>query len=217
MTSVASFDSYEYVGVIVPGSIVVASAGWLFGAGPAGEALWNTTVGGLGIFVILAFVAGHLLQAVGNGLEAVWWRWRDGMPTDWIRDRPSTLISASQSEKLAGQIRAVLKLDLGGDVGAVPKADWHPIVRQVYAAVATSGRAERVDQFNRTYGLLRGIAAGCLSGTLLSLLELPDALGATILLGIATGLAIFRMDRFGRHYARELFVQFLQLPTKEML
>jgi hypothetical protein len=41
-------------------------------------------LGGLGVFVLIAYATGHLLGAIGNLIEAVHWRTQGGMPTNWI-------------------------------------------------------------------------------------------------------------------------------------
>ncbi len=65
------FDFYEFAGVIAPGAVVLYVL-WLI---LPDVAPFLTTrelsIGSLGLFVILAYVAGHLVQAVGNGLEKV--------------------------------------------------------------------------------------------------------------------------------------------------
>ncbi|MBL8809844.1 MAG: hypothetical protein JNM43_06665, partial [Planctomycetaceae bacterium] len=89
---------------------------------------------------------------------------------------------------------------------------WYGITRQIYAAVSAAGRAGRVDTFNGNYGLNRGLAASLLTIAILVLFtgrsNWPYSVG--LLLGAIA--ALYRMHRFARHYARELFVQFLQLP-----
>lgn len=65
------------------------------------------------------------------------------------------------------------------------------------------------------YGLNRGIAAGLLVVVVATLLQTPINWLAVTGVGVAAALATYRMHRFARHYARELFVQFLQLPAKE--
>ncbi|HCR66526.1 MAG TPA: hypothetical protein DIW38_08445, partial [Oceanicaulis sp.] len=66
------FEAYDYIGVIVPGSILVVTASLLF---PEWTSLLGAsiTLGDLGLVLILAFLAGHLLQAVGNLWETIVW------------------------------------------------------------------------------------------------------------------------------------------------
>jgi len=82
------------------------------------------------------------------------------------------------------------------------------VAREVYSIVSSVGKANRIDTFNGNFGLLRGVAAAVL---VLFVAAALIAKGARILAVLAAlfVLAIERMHRFSRHYAIELFVQFL--------
>jgi hypothetical protein len=86
----------------------------------------------------------------------------------------------------------------------------------MYAAIAGSGQssAERINIFNGNYGLHRGLAAALLMALGIVVVQGVASWWNIGLLLAATGLCLARMDRFGCHYARELFVQFLNLPAK---
>ena len=174
----------------------------------------NISVGGFGIFLILAYVGGHLVQAIGNALETIWWKLWGGMPTDWVWQGKRTLLSAAQMTAL-GELTK--KLGLGGsvDTKAMPSSAVSAMTRQVYALVASEGRAGRVDVFNGNYGLMRGIASALLF--VACLIMATDFRNWVVALAVLGGAAIsvYRMHRFGRLYARELFVQFLVLPLPE--
>jgi hypothetical protein len=88
----------------------------------------------------------------------------------------------------------------------------HPIFRQIYAMVRAAGRDDRAHTFNGNYGLFRGIASAAIVAAVAIVLVRGWAswpLAAAFL--AAAGLAIFRMHRFAKHYARETYVQFLAL------
>ena len=89
------------------------------------------------------------------------------------------------------------------------KKDWYLIVREIYTQVSVSGNTERIDAFNRNYGLLRGIAASLLvvgvSAAICSAASW-SAISILFILAIASG---YRMYRFGKNYARELFLTYL--------
>jgi hypothetical protein len=96
------------------------------------------------------------------------------------------------------------------------KRDWYSITRQVYAEVAARSSNSRVDIFNGNYGLTRGIASALLIGLVLLLIVHGFTYWQIILaLLVGIGVALYRMHRFGILYARELFVQFLQLHNIE--
>jgi hypothetical protein len=163
-------------------------------------------LGGLGVFAALAYVAGHLTQAVGNLLEGVYWRFWGGMPSDWVRT--GKMLSTKQYERLA----ATLESRVGTkDLATIAPGHWFPVTREIYAAVAQAKRADRVEVFNGLYGLSRGIAAAGVILLLAVPFRDPRAWGAMLGLAVLTVVATYRMHRFGKTYARELFVQFLDL------
>jgi len=76
------FDAYEIIGVITPGSILLFGLALVF---PDLKALFfaeGFSLGDLGLFLVLSFVAGHLIQAVGNLIESIVWWPLGGMPTE---------------------------------------------------------------------------------------------------------------------------------------
>ena len=228
------FDFYEFVGVIVPGAVfltgVAGSFGMYHGAvdiivpgavfltGVALESPWDPwekfwlerigdpSIGGLVLGVILAYAAGHLVQAVGNMVEKAWWWAWGGMPSDWPRSGSHTLIAPHQVSQLEERVRTLLHQP-DFKLSSTGRRDWYSIVRQVYAAVAGDSRSSRVDVFNGNYGLCRGLAASFLA--LIPSVALIDWPGWGVVagLGLAAGIALYRMHRFGVHYGREVFVQ----------
>ena len=208
------FDFYEFTGILLPGAIVLTALVVLFPSWGLPTLIKDISVGGLGIFIVLAYAVGHLVQAVGNLIEAVWWKCWGGMPTNWLLTKPARLLAEHQISLLQEHLRKQLGL-ASFDITSSSLSDWHAITRQIYAAVAGAGRAGRVDTFNGNYGLNRGLAAGLLA--VLALLPTQTTMDwrLVVCVLVGAGLALYRMHRFARHYARELFVQFLQLPERE--
>lgn len=201
------FDAYEFLGIVAPGAIVVFGASLVFPEIKAYIADSGVTVGGLGIFLILSYVVGHLVQAFGNLLEKAVWFPFGGMPTQWVLKQNQRLLADVQTKKLFSAIRASHP---GFDPeGTTSRSDWFSITREVYARIRAAGKVDRIEAFNRNYGLLRGISASFLVSTLLAgVLGLASG-GALLVMAFASMLAIYRMYRFGVHYGRELFITFL--------
>ncbi len=203
------FDAYEYVAVIAPGAVLMFGGLVLFPHLNPLPVQKGFTIGDLGIFMLLAFVAGHLVQAVGNLIEKVWWFFFGGMPTEWVVGKPERLLAQVQVDKLSAKVADDLGVD--GGLPKISKQDWFPITRQIYAKVNAAGRSGRADVFNRTYGLMRGVTASFFMLAILVMVadfqEWRVALGASIL----GAVALARMHLFGKHYAREVFVQYLTL------
>lgn len=206
------FDFYEIVGILVPGSMLLLGIWIIFPAIRLSPQDASLALGEFGIFTILSYGVGHLVQAVGNGLELVWWRLWRGLPSDWVRSESHPLLFDTQRKALLDQIPSKLGIAMPA-IDTLSSAAWFGITRQIYAAVAAASRSQRIDIFNATYALSRGIAASLVSLAVLALLQFRwTGLKPSALLFAGVVIAIYRMHLFGKHYARELFVQFLQLP-----
>jgi hypothetical protein len=203
------FDPYEYIGVIIPGIVVVITLILLY---PATGYILNSgvSVGEFGLILIVSIVAGHLIQAFGNVFETVLWGLSGGMPTAWPANGDTKLLSQKQVDRL----QAALKSDFECELLEL-KSGRGPI-REVNAIVRQKGKVDRIETFNRNYGLMRGIATALLLASGLILLKdyhnWPLALGMVF----ASAVATFRMVRFGEHYAREMFVEYLRCRELEV-
>ncbi len=188
-------DSYEFVGVIVPGVIVTYGFGLMFPELGFFAAAQKISFGELGLMLVLAFVAGQLTQAFGNIIETIWWIGR-GWPRDWVLRRHGHILAASQYEEFFKKVGGTLGL-ARFNAAKTTSRDWAAINRQIYAMVSNAGRATRVDLFNGNYAMFRGIvaavvvvaAAGAVSN------RIPDC---RIYLGLVfvLVLALARMRRF---------------------
>lgn len=206
-----AFDFYEFTGVLVPGVITLYGVSRLFPDSTHLFAQGSLSVGDLGVFAVLAYAGGHLVQAFGNLLETGFWKLSGGMPSGWVRNPKRTFLSAEQTAALQDRVAALFPGKSSTPLGERNAKEWFAITRQIYAAVLAAGRAQRIDTFNGNYGMFRGISAGLL----VCLFLLPFSASRNWLVaGVCAtlaALALARMRRFGVHYARELFIQFLQL------
>lgn len=206
------FDYYEFAGVLAPGATLLFGLCILFPALASHLQGKEFTAGDFGVFVLLAYVAGQLIQALGNAIEWVWWKAWGGWPTEWPRTGKGHLLSKPQTEQLGSAIRHMLGVSDASDVLEIPRKDWMAVTRQIDAAVQAAGCSKRVETFNGNYGLNRGLAASLVTLTVLTLAT--QGLAAwrpALLLAVGCGIALYRMHRFARHYGRELLVQFLNL------
>ena len=206
MAEVKALDPYEYVGVVAPGAVVAVA---LFAVWPqAKEALLtkDLSLGEFGVFLVCAFVLGHIVQAVGSMLEWLIFK-PTGIPTDWLRRSKTALISASQRLRLDEK----LKVQQGADfsIESTSEDDWYAITREIYASISGADRAKRVDAFNRTYGLMRGITAALIGATIWFLVTRWSQWAWPATTAALAVLALFRMVQFAILYARELFVQYV--------
>lgn len=204
-----SFDAYEVIGVITPGSVVtlLMALQW-----PEFRALLGQeglSVGGLGVFVVTCFVVGHLVQAAGNLVDGLVWMPR-GLPTAWVRHPHQQLITPAQREQL--QARIVAMEPGAADIAVLDRAAWRGVTARMYGRVNTAGRAGRIDICNRTYGLSRGLAAAFLVSGVWLAIDAAKPTSPAILAWSLAAVALFRMVRAGVHYARSLLIAFIDLP-----
>ncbi len=195
-----AFDFYEYAGILVPGAVFIIGLLWLFPDGRALLSKEGVTLGELGLFVIVAYAAGQLVQAVGNYIEWAWWKLWGGMPSVLVLG--GKYVTADQHRRILDAIRSG-GMSADPNLEKLPRVQRLAIVREMYSVVVAAKRASRVDIFSGNYGLMRGLAAA-----ILILLGAQSLLVAGVLT-IMLLLALQRMHRFSKHYAIELFVQYL--------
>ncbi len=212
-------SAYEYGAVIGPGALFLY--GVMLLAPPASPLLnpSGLTVGDLGVFLILAFVAGQILQSAGNLLETAVWRISGGWPTERLllgralsggSGRDSRILNEVQIDGLRASLSKVLRYDVTFDARSTP---WDLIYRAMYAEISNTQRTSRIDSFNRSYGMLRGITVALAAlGLIVIVVALPAKTsgfwmgGMLLALSVVTGI---RMVRFGENYAMELVTEFL--------
>ena len=198
-------DFYEFVALVIPGSVFLVGFGYLFDTRQFHDLLAPQTFGNLSIHLLLAYVIGHLLQAIGNWIEAVYWRpWR-GMPTDWPISRNGT----SQSTRARSSLVKFCGYDKLDD--AVDLDTWRGLVAQARSTIYAAGRSGRLQFFNGNYGMFRGLLAA--EGTLavLALWAPVDRSRFYPLALLVIGLTGYRMHRFSVHYAREFYAVVAEL------
>jgi hypothetical protein len=120
------------------------------------------------------------------------------------------LLAGPQIDRLLSHIRSRLGFELETIIG-LERRSWWPVSRQLYADVLKHGKPQRIDIFNGNYGLNRGLCASTAALCIVALFE-SDWWVAMGLLA-ASSMYLFRAYRFGIHYARELYLQFLTLPA----
>jgi hypothetical protein len=202
---------YEQVGIIIPGSVLLF--GSLFFQPDMRSLLTKdgVSVGQLGIFVLLSYAAGHLMAAVGNGIEWLFWKPFGGMPSDWVIKPEQTLLAAAQMTNLEERVRTLLGIDFE-KIAGMTTSEWRPISKQIYARLMKDGQTGRIDTFNGNYGLNRGLTSAMLMMAVLSLTH--EMWGPA--LGVFAVACVFlcRMYRFGVHYGHELYMQFLVISEQ---
>lgn len=201
-----NFDFYEFTGIVAPGVILIASS-LLAIMDPVD--LLEIKLGASFIFIVVAYVSGHILQSLGNWFEFVWWKVFGGMPTDWVQKKAEPILSNDQRQKLFSAIERNEGIE-NSRLSQMGHRDWFLLVRSLYVVIQACGQVERIERFNGNYGMLRGVSVSCFISGLIIFMA-PDGkeiYGAALI--IAGILSSIRMHRFAKYYARELFLQYIK-------
>ena len=208
MDTSKTFDAYEVIGIITPGTVValLLTLEW-----PQLKVLMGSdglSVGDLGLFLVLAFVLGHLIQALGNIIE---WCFAtvEGMPSSWVREPNQTLLTSAQREVLLAKVSAMEGVTV--DPAKVNKAAWRNIVMRAYGRVRTAGKSARIDAFNRNYGLFRGLSAAFIAVLGWYAYAHPSSHQQLAIVGVLALASLLRMRRASINYARSLLHEFMDL------
>jgi hypothetical protein len=110
--------------------------------------------------------------------------------------------------RIPAQLNSVLNTSVSGNED---DAAWRPLIAQMAIAVANAGRGERLQKFNGNFGLFRGLCAALV--TLCAYAAFEHLWLATAILIVLVWATRFRMKRFSKYYARELWMQFLALDA----
>lgn len=198
-------DAYEYVGLVVPGSIPVFVLTLL--SDPVREVIAKDGIdlGGFGIFVLLALVVGFLVQAIGNWIETIE-RWT-GV------DVSARLLKSKQivTEIQRARLDTLLQAEGYPPLSAMSYENWRAIRAIMASHIRSNCSTSRLDTFVRMYGLGRGLAAAFLLSLAMTLaFPAHGETRWTYLLVLAGGtiLAYSRSRRFSTQYLRELVVEY---------
>src|SRR5260221_1793482 len=214
---------YDQIAILVPGSILLFSIIFI---SPKLYILFGKegiTVGGLGLFGVVAFATGHVLAGFGQILEETCWSFFGGPPQHWITDNRSIprgkisqlckplLLTDEQLKRLEEQLRKRLNLLENRNLTDLPTHEWPPMFTQLYRD-ARDNNCGRIDIFLTVRALNRNLTATLFLITIafalygdryLSLLSLISALA--LLVG---------MHHSAVRFAEEVFSQFLLLPNE---
>ena len=204
---------YEQAALLVPGTVALFGLLILF---PELRPLFienGITVGGLGLFLVIAYALGHLIAAGGNLLEALVWWPCGGMPSSWVvASGRFQLLSADQQAALLRKVNSRHQLELETLQG-ISKAEWRGHFHQLYCDVRQSGSTARLETMLGNYGLNRGLAAALLALLVTAIIRLPpDTIWYLAALVLALVGYTARTVRFGVYWAREVYIAFLLLP-----
>ena len=199
---------YDFVGVIIPGSVLLIGLGLLFDLGKLAEIAIPRDAGLVTAHLVLAYVAGQLLQALSDWLELLYWRCWKGRPTDWPLNRerhPFGINAVSEVTRLyhKGEPKPEAA---SASLSAPDLAEWHRCVSYAVNASAAEKLHDRMQIFNSLCSMFRGMLTSFLLLLVLVLAFIRPVQPAVPVVLLAAGLlSVYSMHKFSRLYAAELF------------
>jgi hypothetical protein len=111
-----------------------------------------------------------------------------------------------------------VKKDFSVDLEIISQNDWWQTVREMDLRLQGFNALEKVQQYNQTYGFMRGLAASFLLLGVVTAIAHPGQWVLSLVCLSVSVLAFFRMHRFGVHYGRGLLQAYLaNAASKERL
>lgn len=204
----SSFDAYEYVGVIVPGALPTLAAALLFPELSSFLHSEGFALGDFGIFLIISFVIGHVVQMFGGLIDRAQDMLGIGKADRALNNREKWFGRAQWAE-----FESLFANLVSANPSSIDKNNYDQAIRATYAVVRAEGRAHRVDAFNRNFGMCRGLVAG----SLLTIALLFATGGsqhiyyAMLIFGFLSVPLFVRMRRFSHLFIAELVAQAIAL------
>jgi hypothetical protein len=215
-----SFDLYEYVGYIVPGSVLLVClmplCPWIKSEFSGG------TLANVGVFLIVTFLLGHFLHVVAHGIEKELQLACEGgvYGEDAAVNHPGTLLTAAELEDLSTKVEQKFKVKLKAPI--TDYVEWCNITLRIEDAVNSAKHGALLSTFIKDYGLYLGLTTAF---GLVFVIYFPLAFAGTrpisvppprmqvrivfLISLIGFCLALYRMLYFARLFTREQFVSFL--------
>jgi hypothetical protein len=212
-----TFNTYQFIAVIVPGACFLYLINFIAPQVSPISIDTDISLGSASIFTIISFVFGYLIQEVGHVIEHILWS-KNGMPTEQILSgSESNRINASTRDLIIDKIKKDFPT-LNANSGSTDAS--HSFESKcIYSFIAKHGRNSRIDIHNGTYGLFRGISA-CfmlLSIATLGILIFSNSnphWATYLVFPCFLVLSLFQMNRYGWHYAEQLFSEYLNLEAQ---
>jgi ABC-type multidrug transport system fused ATPase/permease subunit len=195
------FSFYEFVGVLVPSIILLYFAEMIMEMAYNKSFIEFETLGESVIFIVIAYGFGHILNSVGNIFEKIVWGFIGGMPTSWLNKSPRFRLKLFDSLE-----KGLIQAKIQHEYEQVEGKDY---CRLLYNKLYLKEKTGRIDIFNGNYSLFRGLTVTFLILTVITLCLL-DWLSA-ILPFILALLAFYRMLRFAKYYAKEVYRTYLNI------
>lgn len=199
---------HEISAYLIPGAIATYGFLLFFPSDMTFISSHNFSIGDFGVFTILAYSVGHIVQILGRYIE----KGIEKSRGDFKGKKHFLKLLSEEQRHLIEQKLKKQKI-ITSRLSDIPDNQWNKIYRSIYIDVVNSEQNERINVFKNHSKLCRGLGTGIF--LLLSLYIFtgkfqPSKLFVVILL-ILTILALFdRMRGFDKRDAEETYHQFIK-------
>jgi hypothetical protein len=209
----ATFNAFDYLAYIIPGSVFVYALMWLSPTLKAPLVEDKIDLGSFGVFVIIAFVAGQLLHAAARyvpewPMAAAGWVYRTSELVCSHEKMFGTEIRAGVAKKLSVETAEMNAICDAGDLQ--PRRN---LLRQIFARESKAPGHDRVELFERLYYLNLDLAAAFILLIPVTLILRPQRKLISVFFLAGVILTLERASHLDRIYARELIQSFLSAPS----
>jgi hypothetical protein len=198
------FSFYEFVGILVPATILLFSWHLIYEHVYQKQIIDFSNLGETLVFITICYGVGHLLHSLGNLMEkGIWFIFR-GFPTKWLSEKNifgKNLFNNSLNKKIIKKVKQKFGKEVGNHGNLV------------YNFIFLKSKTERVDIFNANYCLFRGLSISFI--LIMSICVYYHYWETTLLLSVPLILSLIRMFRFGKYYAKEIYITFYNLSELE--
>ena len=201
-------DVYQTLAVFMPGYFVGVGSYLLLKSAEVDIPIDISSIGGSIALLVASYIIGQFVQVFGNAFEWFWRKLRP-IPTLRVQKGDDKIVSPDQRQQVIVAMRSRVGLP-DADITQLPEREWLSYVGSVASAIRQADQIGQIDVFSAHYGMFRGLLAACVLLALGSwfTLEVHSNPIATLLIVLGL-LALYRMDRFDKYCAKELFRQFL--------
>lgn len=171
----------------------------------------GVALGGLGLFVIVGYAAGHLIAVLGNVIENFVTLFF-GSPSSFATFDPPRLLNVQHVAQLEERLRGRLGLKIDRITG-MNRDSWRPLSEQIYLDVAANNPG-RIEATYGSYSINRDLCAAFLAIAVATAVLASEHWLLAIGLGSAALIYAHRMRRLDVRFSRELLFRFLALPAR---
>lgn len=207
------FDLYDILGFLAPGTVTILGLLYYFPGRFAPLAAEKVSVGELGVFVLLAYIAGNVIAGVGSVLTGL--KFFGPFPTDQVKANDGKIISEAEYTELEVTLRAKKLLKAGDTIKDLSGREWYAATRRIHSYLDARGLAQRVEMFNAKFALNQNLVVAFLLIVAISLYKVGlSDWKVPVAIIVCAIWSYVRAVEFGRVYAKTLVRTFLTAPEK---